>query len=302
MEDKNMRCIVCQITEAGSKEHIVPEMLGNKNFVTYSLCEDCNQTLGRTVDCHLKENYFVNKIRNDLGEDVPLFHDTFESEGKKYRTDGKSIDFVPGENKRCDSILQVEATNFKEGLKAARKNLLRDGLSPDEVNSLLANAKETEVTKEVEYHGTVPVDKGRFLLACVKMAYEFAFEVLGEAYLNDPVAEIIRKILRIGMEDKDGALPVIIENLCVYQSPIAMVVLEKVEQMTAVTELGPKHLCILHEEHGNLFCHILLYRNETIATTVCLSVDGQRYFQKGTVKVVVIQENRQHKVLEMNFS
>ena len=45
-----MRCIICDSEKDGSKEHIIPEAMGNSKLITYKVCEECNNKLGSKVD------------------------------------------------------------------------------------------------------------------------------------------------------------------------------------------------------------------------------------------------------------
>ena len=71
MSDKNFQtsfCIICGRKFDGkeiisSKEHIIPEALGNNRFITYSVCKKCNNQLGSNVDCYLTDFIFAKIVR-----------------------------------------------------------------------------------------------------------------------------------------------------------------------------------------------------------------------------------------------
>jgi len=46
-------------------EHIIPESLGNRSFVTHRVCKECNGGLGGTVDAALKSESKVAQVRFD---------------------------------------------------------------------------------------------------------------------------------------------------------------------------------------------------------------------------------------------
>ena len=50
-----MRCIICNMEKDGSKEHIIPEAMGNSKLITYKVCEECNNRLGSKVDNYLAD-------------------------------------------------------------------------------------------------------------------------------------------------------------------------------------------------------------------------------------------------------
>lgn len=58
-----MRCIICGQDREGSKEHIIPEALGNKNFITRQVCTECNNLLGTYVDNGITDDFVVKLIR-----------------------------------------------------------------------------------------------------------------------------------------------------------------------------------------------------------------------------------------------
>lgn len=48
-----MRFIICSFDKESSKEHSIPEALGNKQFITNDTCKECNVKLGANVDSYL---------------------------------------------------------------------------------------------------------------------------------------------------------------------------------------------------------------------------------------------------------
>ena len=51
----------------GSKEHIIPEAMGNSKLITYKVCEECNNRLGSKVDNYLTDYILTKIIRKKLG-------------------------------------------------------------------------------------------------------------------------------------------------------------------------------------------------------------------------------------------
>ena len=47
-----MKCMFCGRNKEPSKEHIIPEALGNKDFVTYKVCKSCSNKLDTSVDSY----------------------------------------------------------------------------------------------------------------------------------------------------------------------------------------------------------------------------------------------------------
>ena len=57
-----MRCIICDLEKDESKEHIIPEAMGNSKLITYKVCEECNNKLGSKVDKYLTD-YILGMLK-----------------------------------------------------------------------------------------------------------------------------------------------------------------------------------------------------------------------------------------------
>ena len=70
-----MRCIICDSEKDGSKEHIIPEAMGNSKLITYKVCEECNNKLGSKVDKYLTDYIITKIIRNFISDfgSIPKF-------------------------------------------------------------------------------------------------------------------------------------------------------------------------------------------------------------------------------------
>lgn len=56
-----MRCIICGLSKDASKEHIIPEALGNEKFITIKVCQECNNRLGTNVDNYLTDYIIISQ-------------------------------------------------------------------------------------------------------------------------------------------------------------------------------------------------------------------------------------------------
>lgn len=65
-----MRCVICDLEKDGSKEHIIPEAMGNSKLITYKVCEECNNKLGSKVDKYFLAFYQMIKGRNTYLERI----------------------------------------------------------------------------------------------------------------------------------------------------------------------------------------------------------------------------------------
>lgn len=71
-----MKCIICNNDKEPSefsKEHVIPESAGSSYFID-TVCKDCNNLLGRTIDNKFLDNFFVKlylskfNIKNKKGK------------------------------------------------------------------------------------------------------------------------------------------------------------------------------------------------------------------------------------------
>ena len=198
-----MKCIICNEEKTESKEHIIPKAMGNDNFITNRVCRSCNNKLGSYVD-----NYFINhliikiirKDRNWVGESgipIKLFPSNAVDKvsGKHFLfRDDKPI-FLPEAILEND-VMHVEASSLEEGMKIARKKLDRMGFSAERIEEILKNCSLSEKqTIKPEFSFPANIEWGRFGLAIVKIAYEYTHRCLGDSYLENETARVIRQEL-----------------------------------------------------------------------------------------------------------
>lgn len=60
-----MKCIICKEEREPSVEHVFPESIGG-SYEIRTVCKDCNDKLGREVDCKLTDHLYVKIVRNNL--------------------------------------------------------------------------------------------------------------------------------------------------------------------------------------------------------------------------------------------
>ena len=53
-----MKCIICEKEKKPSEEHIFPESIGGSLKIN-NICTDCNNKIGRTIDCNLSDSFIV---------------------------------------------------------------------------------------------------------------------------------------------------------------------------------------------------------------------------------------------------
>ncbi len=301
-----MRCIICDLEKEESKEHIIPEVMGNSKLVTYKVCKKCNNLLGSKVDCYLTD-YIVNKIiRKSLGllgkdeKEIKIFPSTLTDEhGEKYLVE----DDIPKKSAKVvveNGILRIEAASLEDGLSIAKKRLKRMGKSQKEIEEILSTYKIGEkLEKQPTFVIPADINKARYLLAGIKIAYEYTCELFGEEYLEDEIANIFRKELYIAsITDKKNIEKCIdYDRIRQYASLPLKHSMELKSQIKPILDLlQPKarHVIILHDSADHkMICEVFLCFMDFMSFTICVSEDATKYLKNNKVRSCVVLENEQ---------
>lgn len=213
-----MRCIICLKSnpEGGfSEEHIFPESLGG-NLTTRQVCKPCNDYLGHSVDAPLVNHTLIAiaRMRLGLAGKTGRVPNPFSNATLREQPDRKvRFQFAPHQSapqkiyaypsvKRADRD-GVGTLNFKIDVDDGQdfgnminKALRRAGASPllpDEIERLKSSVVRTEnPTLEIK----LSLDISDYQRGIVKIMYELACMWLGEHYLGDPTAAILRDFMR----------------------------------------------------------------------------------------------------------
>jgi hypothetical protein len=300
-----MRCIICDLEKEGSKEHIIPEAMGNSRLVTYKVCEECNNMLGNKVDCYLTD-YIINKIvRKNLGllgkeeKEIKIFPSTLIDEnGDEYLMRG-DIPKIKANTKLNDGVLHIEAENIEEILAIGKKRLLRMGKSQEEANNILSKHKigKTQYMQPT-FKIQADIDMSRYLLSGIKIAYEYTCELLGENYLDDDIAKIFRKELyKASRTDKNDMDCIDYMKIKQYASlPLNETIQLKRLLQPILDGLQPKarHVIMLHDSADHkMICEVLLCFLDFMSFTVCVSNDATRYLNNNKYKISIVLEDEQ---------
>ena len=208
-----MICIICGFKKKLSEEHIFPESIGG-NLTINNICIDCNNKMGRTIDCYLVDNPLVlkrmlnlqikgkkNKIKTDF------YNNALESsDGVKYKYsfDENGIPdriihpFVRNVTKVTDDLNEVEIladiSDKKKILDSVNGQKKKLGHELITVKELLNEMQIVEI-KKPSFKLKFSMDLEKLSIALYKIAYELAFLWLGEKYFNDRWSIKIRKII-----------------------------------------------------------------------------------------------------------
>lgn len=302
-------CIICGETfndmVKPSKEHIIPEALGNEKLITYCVCEKCNNELGSNVDSYLTDYIFVKIIRRanlEKDKDLQIFDSAMiDDRGDKYRITDQGPEIFPDvdidKEKQC---VHMEVASLEEGKKVA-KGILKNRFkkSADEIEEILSDPLrfikgETQYAKAGIFTQDATLDLARFKLAVIKIAYEYAVEKLGESYTTDESAAILRAYLKAGREGKkkftDDEYKIISERCHCGDSftGIAEEVAEKYRNLTGGRMI--KYMVFINRDSGNnLICVIRILDTNFLTFTVFLSKDASNYLKgkKGYIALVL---------------
>lgn len=208
------RCIFClQLKEERdfNKEHIILHSLGGKgeNNFYYNVCKECNSNLGRKVDVIISDAAivkfarFIYKIKGKSGvtnpfSNMPIEYDKSGITGKiETNKNGEIIGFRADLKKYLDKegnmLLIGPRKNISDFVKR-HSNEFSDKNLDAEIESKLWKIQNPKIPR-IEYI-EIPKENVDDFLVCIslpllKMAYEYSYTRLGNAYLEDETAKEI---------------------------------------------------------------------------------------------------------------
>lgn len=299
-----MRCIICGLEKEASKEHIIPEAMGNKKFVTYKVCQDCNNKLGAKVDNYLIDHLLVKMMRKNqrlLGKEekeIKIFPSVLlDNNGEKF-VFKSDIPAKPSKTELHEGILHIEADTIEEALELGRKKLVRVGFSSEEIDKFLETYQVREIRRYLPtFHLKVEFNLSRYLLGGVKIAYEFACNILNDSYLNDEIAIKLRELLYKAANSDVKKLSSTIDHsvLKQYASLLqeeARELLNRIKPLLNDLDSPVRHVCILHDSADNkLVCEVILLLENTVSFTILVSKNAIKYDMKEKTKLVLILED-----------
>jgi hypothetical protein len=210
-------CIFCGEQQPPSKEHVFPLAIGG-TITTDRVCSDCNSELGTRVDAALTDFLPVRMRRAKLGlagnnGAVPSWHEIFvgqadvigEGAGRVQtifnRATGKletrrlyhaeNVITPDGKKSRRITLDVRDKNQIPKIIQRERKRHSMPPLSDEELAAASGDFTTTAVENPI-VRRSISVSFAYLRHAMVKIAYEFAFLWLGEAYLTDPIAVELR--------------------------------------------------------------------------------------------------------------
>jgi hypothetical protein len=225
-----MLCIFCLQERASSLEHVFPLAIGG-TVTTDRVCQECNSTLGTRVDAALSDFLPIRARRAELrlagnsgrppawyeiflgdatviGQSANRIQTTFdEATGKlDHRQLYHATDVIAADGSKQRRIT-IDARDKDQISKIIQRERKRHGLPPlsDEELKIAAGDFETKEVKNPVVQLSIDASFAFLRHAMMKIAYELAFLWLGEAYLQDPIADALRTaILDPDVASTDG--------------------------------------------------------------------------------------------------
>ncbi len=196
-------------------DHNPPKSLGGKSLIL--TCKSCNSISGHQIDNHLLKRlneYDFANFKPNTKRTVTLVHDEFKL----------SADFGVNENKEI--IIGIDKFRSNPRDASAFFGKLSEATSKGPIASFLH--KDSLDVKEFKFNMRVKFDaKGDHAeIGLLKIAYLYAFQVLGNSFLLNPYLGLIRKQIQtpneniingpVGIEFSGTEKPV---GLCIISDP-----------------------------------------------------------------------------------
>ena len=218
-----MICIFCLKDRTPSQEHVFPSAIGGKLEIN-RVCLPCNNWLGSNVDALLTDHDLIMLTRANLGmrdskgNVINPWTKVFQTgnlandpeQKVKLVPDAESGQLVPQliykklisqASDNGDYSIQITIDSRQKDeigkiIQRERKRNCMPPLSSDEIQTQVETAKKsTKYVDKPEVVFSLQVDTMNYFRAICKIAYELAWLWLGDKYLDDPVAALLREVV-----------------------------------------------------------------------------------------------------------
>jgi hypothetical protein len=214
-----MRCIFCLQNRPATVEHVFPSAIGGR-LITDRVFEKCNSTLGSRVDAALSDFFPIRNRRAQMGlagnsGAPPSLYEMLlgvaqlaDNSGRRVRV---TFDRVTGKLE-TRALHHASDVILPDGSKA--RQIILDERDADQLPKIIQRERkrhgapplaEEQLAAEVEKakQNVSTIERPSVLMnmsvsfaylrhAMMKIAYELAFLWLGESYLDDPTAAVLR--------------------------------------------------------------------------------------------------------------
>ena len=162
----------------------------------------------------------------------------------------------------------------------------RKGYSEAKINDFCKNAIADEfiIIEPLEFKKDATIDFSRMVIAAIKIAYEYAFEVLGEEYLNDDVAKFFSKELYAIANTEKKEIKVS-DKLAKYVTfPLngsgVEVLLKETRNSIKETNMDILHTIFMIKQDGCLYCILNLCMTDITSFAIKVTNNAERYIEK----------------------
>jgi len=227
-----MKCIFCLEEKPESEEHVFPLAIGG-SLVTDRVCRECNSFLGSKIDTGLTDFAPIRWKRGEFGlagnsGTPPSPFNILDGEAKliddpdrrlkvRYNPETEQLDIESLYHKRevqlPDGTTAVQITvdekeraNIPKMIQRVRKRNGMALLTDQQMAEFLENLEVQEI-KQPTFVLRQTIKFTYLRQAMLKIVYELAFMWLGEAYLCDPQAALIRDAILDPTTDKAKDIP-----------------------------------------------------------------------------------------------
>ena len=289
MNQEYKRCIICGKIKQTSDEHIIPKALGNKTLHLYDICKECNEGLGKYVDEHLCNNFISELYRmqyglkGQSGKSPNPFKTGKMEDGTLVEVDSNFKIRKKPTIKDYGYKIEVSTFEREEGLEIIKKKLKRKGYTDKELDEMINNSKEHKVIDEnpkISY--TTEINSFKILIGILKIAYEYAYYILGDLFYNDCIAQKIRGILYDGAQ---GIFKYEYGNIFPIQNirdilPNEILSDEKI------------HLLQIIEKDNKIYVLVSLFLVPFFSYNICVSEDASKYdfISEDTIFIIKLDE------------
>lgn len=292
-------CIICRTQKSNfNEEHIFPKTIGG-GFKIYSVCYDCNKSMGDKIDTpfvNLKQillfrhNYGLQRGHRNIKNPLAGKHTTEDGATIiiKNKGDGFYYDFIP-------EMQIIETENGPIGKLTMSDKLVT---SEEEIIKKYSQEFENRTGFPTGFHriekstNTKPVtitvkdSNNDFILGCLKIAYEAGVTSIPQ-YFNDELAIVYSEILKTGKIDvkyKEYINPKILpledlinklnKDLTINQFHCAVVIsnIKNIGLIAVVKIFDMTYSLILSNKYDYIDDRIILFLNDSTKESLVCSI------------------------------
>lgn len=197
-----MKCIICLKEDVElTKEHIIPEALGNQSFVLKCVCKQCNSLLGDKIDAANCNNLLAQIYRKEnkiCGKSNSLpnpFKEGTTDDGLRVRLSEDLKPTLVDKVEKDEEGYRIRTSSPQQAIKIINKILGRKGSAPltKEMEEQILNNEPSKHPLKIDIDFEFDIIK--YKLELIKIAYESLYYVFGERILLDKKVQSLREVM-----------------------------------------------------------------------------------------------------------